>query len=234
LGKNKLSRWAEMEDYNHVIQPPFEEVFRKDHKLKGKWNSDFFRNNNPIVLELGCGKGEYTTGMARKYPEKNFLGVDIKGSRMWRGAKQAKNENLVNVGFLRTRIELIESFFSKDEISEIWITFPDPQLKKRRVKKRLTGSRFLNHYRTFLKKDGIIHLKTDSAELYEYTISLLKHNNLQPVSFTDDLYSDGGNEELLSIKTHYEQLFLNEGKKITYLKFNPGKNTVKEPQTEDE
>lgn len=219
MGKNKLHRWAEMDGYKHVIQPLFEDVFRKDYLLKGRWNSNFFKNSNPIILELGCGKGEYTTGLARSFPEKNFLGIDIKGARMWKGAKTAFEENLKNVGFLRTRIELIESFFSINEIDEIWITFPDPQIRKRRNKKRLTGARFLNHYRTFLKEDGLIHLKTDSRELYNYTNKLLKHNNLEVITSTSDLYSGNYENDLLSIRTFYEQLFLNDGKKITYTCF---------------
>ena len=174
----------------------------------------------PIVLELGCGKGEYTIGMAQKFPDLNFLGIDIKGARIWKGAKEAEEKGLKNVGFLRTRIELIESFFTCDEISEIWITFPDPQIKKRRHKKRLSGSRFLNSYKKFLNIDGWVHLKTDSTELYKYTNELLQLNNIKPEISTDNLYSGEIESEILSIQTHYEKLFLNEGKNITYTKFN--------------
>ncbi len=208
-----------MERYSHVIQPRFEDVFRKDHELKGKWKEAFFGNNNPLVLELGCGRGEYTVGMAQKFPGKNFLGIDIKGARMWKGASRAQQESIDNVGFLRTRIELIESFFGPDEVDEIWLTFPDPQLKKRRAKKRLTGPRFLNHYRSFLKKDGLIHLKTDSRELYDYTIKLLNKNKLDIVRKTTDLYAEKGPGQNLLIRTHYEQMFLDAGKKITYICF---------------
>lgn len=217
-----------MESYNNVIQPAFEDVFRKDFTLKGRWKKDFFKNNNPITLELGCGKGEYTVSMARNYPEKNFLGIDIKGARMWVGAKEAWQDKLINVGFLRTRIELIESFFSTNEINEIWITFPDPQIKKRRNKKRLSGSRFLNSYGKFLVKDGMIHLKTDSMELYDYTNKLLAYNNIKPNISTDNLYSGEVDSELLKIKTHYEMLFLKEGKNITYTSFRLGAKELKE------
>lgn len=220
MGKNKLKKWTEISEYEHVVQPAFEDVFKKDYLLKGKWNVEFFKNPYPIVLELGCGKGEYTIGMAHKYPQLNFLGIDIKGARIWKGAKEAQEKSLSNVGFLRTRIELIESFFAPDEISEIWITFPDPQIKKRRNKKRLSGSRFLNSYKRFLHPDGWIHLKTDSAELYKYTNELLQLNNIQPVISTDNLYSGEIESDILSIQTHYEKLFLNEGKNITYTKFN--------------
>ena len=223
-----------MENYNNVIQPAFEDVFRKDFTLKGKWKEDFFRNNNPITLELGCGKGEYTVAMARSFPGKNFLGIDIKGARMWAGAKEAWQDKLINVGFLRTRIELIESFFSMNEIDEIWITFPDPQIKKRRNKKRLTGSRFLNSYNNFLVKDGIIHLKTDSMELYDYTNKLLTYNNIKPDITTDNLYSGEVDSELLKIKTHYEMLFLKEGKNITYTRFRLGGKKLKELPNDQE
>jgi len=219
LAKNKIRKWAEMEKYPNVIQPRFEDVFRKDHALKGKWKTDFFASNNPLILELGCGRGEYTIGMARKFPGANFLGIDIKGARMWNGAATAIRESITNVGFLRTRIELIESFFGTGEVDEIWITFPDPQLKKRRNKKRLTGPRFLNYYRSFLKKDGLIHLKTDSQELYEYTLGLIRANSLELVDQTPDLYAGKNLDDMLLIRTHYEQIFLDAGKAITYLSF---------------
>jgi len=165
-----------------------------------------------------------TPEMARQYPDKNFLGIDIKGARMWKGAMMARNQSMENVGFLRTRIELIESFFDKDEVDEIWITFPDPQLKKKRNKKRLTGSRFLNHYRSFLIKDGLIHLKTDSTELYNYTLNLVNRNNLDIISSSNDLYSEEKPDENLLIRTHYEQMFLDAGKKITYICFRIDNN----------
>jgi len=224
-----------MEQYPNVIQPPFEDVFRKDHELKGKWNSRFFNNNNPLVLELGCGKGEYTVGMAGRFPGKNFIGVDIKGARMWKGARTANEQSLSNVGFLRTRIELIESFFDKDEVDEIWITFPDPQLKKRRIKKRLTGSRFLNYYRVILKENGLVHLKTDSRELYDYTMNIIAQNEIKIVDHSTDIYAETRFNENLEIRTHYEQIFLDAGKKITYICFAPDSNKkIIEPPANNE
>lgn len=224
-----------MEQYPNVIQPPFEDVFRKDHELKGKWNTRFFKNNKPLVLELGCGKGEYTVGMAGRFPGKNFIGVDIKGARMWKGARTANEQSLSNVGFLRTRIEMIESFFDKDEVDEIWITFPDPQLKKRRIKKRLTSSRFLNYYSVMLKENGLVHLKTDSRELYDYTMSIIAQNEIKIVDHSTDIYSETRFNENLAIRTHYEQIFLDAGKKITYICFIPDSNKkIIEPPADEE
>jgi len=223
VGKKKLKRWVEMEAFEHVVQPGFEEVYKKDYYLKGKWANKFFGNMNPVILELGCGKGEYTIALARKNPQKSFIGVDIKGARMWRGAKDAMDEHLKNVAFLRTRIELINSFFGTDEISEIWLTFPDPQLKKRRNKKRLTSPRFLNVYNQFLKTGGIIHLKTDNAVLYHYTLNLIKKNQLEIVKSSEDLYNEDEVTNDLAIKTHYEKQFLSQGEKIYYLSFKPAK-----------
>jgi len=208
-----------MKGFDHVIEPPFEEVFRKDHSLKGRWNSDWFRNSNPIVLELGCGKGEYTVGMAEKYPEKNFIGIDIKGARMWRGARESLQRNLANAVFLRTRIEFTGSFFSAGEVDEIWLTFPDPQLKKKREKKRLSGPLFLNLYRQYLKDGGIVHLKTDSRALYDYSLSVVEANSLPVVSSLTDLYGGLTGDPLLSIHTFYEEKFLSQGTPITYLAF---------------
>lgn len=217
MGKGKLEKFAEMATFSNVLQPSFEEVFQKDFHLKGKWNTDFFIKEQPITLELGCGKGEYTVGLAKLYPERNFMGIDIKGSRIWRGAKTTQEQKLKNVGFLRTRIDFIESFFSTHEIHEIWITFPDPQLKKNL--KKLTSSRFLNRYRKILQKDGYINLKTDSAELFHYTHTLIKHNNLPLIFASEDLYASDYENELLSIKTFYEKMWLEEGKPIHYLRF---------------
>ncbi len=229
--KKKLQRFAEMETFANVIQPEFEDVFGKDFYLKGLWSKQCFRNNNPVVLELGCGKGEYTTGLARSFPQKNFIGVDIKGSRMWRGARTALVEQLGNVLFLRTRIELIGSFFSSGEVDEIWITFPDPQLKKKR--KRLTSSRFLNTYRRFLKNNGIVHLKTDNTVLYRYTLDLIEKNNLRLKFHSDDLYHSGFADEILEIKTFYERQFLDQGLKINYLCFElPYDKDIEEPADE--
>ncbi len=219
MGKHKLRRFAENETFEYLIQTEAAEVLNKKHWLFSKWNNDFFRNKLPIVLELGCGRGEYTLGLARAYPEKNFLGIDIKGARIWRGAKTIDEEIITNAGFLRTRIEFIESFFSKDEIDEIWITFPDPQLKEKRIKKRLTSPGFLNRYQKFLRPDGIIHLKTDSQELFEYTLHIIQKQGHEILENTTDLYSSHSGDKILSIQTHYENFFRNQGKKINYLKF---------------
>jgi tRNA (guanine-N7-)-methyltransferase len=185
-----------------------------------------FNNDHPVLLELGCGKGEYTVGLARQYPGKNFIGVDIKGARIWKGAKIANEGGLENVAFLRTRIEFIESFFGPAEIDEIWITFPDPQLKKRRNKKRLTGPLFLNHYRTFLKDRGVVHLKTDNDVLFRYTARLARHNGLEILAETGDLYHSAILDELLSIQTTYEKLFLSEGSNINYIAFRLPRQSV--------
>jgi len=206
-----------METFDHVVQASFDEVFKKDYKLKGKWAKEFFKNNNPIILELGCGKGEYSVGLAKQNPNINYIGIDIKGARMWRGAKTALEEGIKNVGFIRTRIGLINSFFAPEEISEVWVTFPDPQPKK--YYKRLTSTRFLGYYQKLLKNSGIVNLKTDSAELYEYTNKVVDLNKLEILVNTNDLYNSGIADNILSIKTFYEQQFLDQGKPITYIKF---------------
>lgn len=233
MGKKKLQRFAEMETFSNVIQPPFDEVFRKDHPVKGQWKATQFGNNNPLVLELGCGKGEYTTGLARRYPDKNFVGVDIKGSRIWRGARTALKENLVNVRFLRSHIELINSFFGQNEVDEIWITFPDPQLKKKR--KRLTSPRFLMNYSRFLQDNGLVHLKTDNVVLFNYTHALARTNGFTIRTQTSDLYGEGLNNEILEIKTFYEHQFLARGMKITYLCFElTNEKEIIEPPEDNE
>lgn len=212
-------KFAQMATFDNVIQPELQEVLNKDHFLKGKWNADFFKQPKPLVLELGCGKGEYTVGLARKYPSKNFIGIDIKGARIWRGAKTAIEEGLENVGFLRTRIEQISSFFAENEVSEIWITFPDPQEKKIRAKKRLTSSRFLPKYKKFLKPNGLIHLKTDNSILYDYSYRLCLYNQLNIVKSSSNLYDTETDQNLLSIQTFYESQFLAQGIPIKYLCF---------------
>ena len=236
MGKNKLMKFAQMATFENVIQPRLDEVLNKDYKLKGNWNTVIFKNNNPIVLELGCGKGEYTVGLAQRYPGKNFIGVDIKGARMWRGASLALQNGLKNVCFLRTRIEHILSFFAPGEVAEIWITFPDPQEKRIRAKKRLTSSQFLPMYKKFLVTNGTIHLKTDNSLLYNYTCHLCHVNNLHVNISTNNLYNSGiADEALLSIKTFYETRFLAEGETIKYINFTlDDHETFLEPPGDDE
>lgn len=216
MGKNKLQKFAEMATFDHVFQADFEQLKDGGFDKKGHW-SEYFGNNNPIVLELGCGKGEYTVGLAKLYPEKNFIGVDIKGARMHTGAKQAKEEQLTNVAFIRTRIEFIEYFFATDEVSEIWVTFPDPQMRKEN--KRLVGTMMLDRYRKFLVADGFVHLKTDSNFLYLYTKAMMEENNITPLVMLDDLYSGNYNDKILSIQTYYETKWINYGLTIKYIKF---------------
>jgi len=225
VGKNKLARWAELGTFDKVIQHDNKIGFGKEHQLRGKWNSEIFKNQNPLIIELGCGRGEYTTALSQKFPDQNFIGVDIKGARMWRGAKTAHEDNLMNAAFLRTRIEFINSFFAEDEVDEIWLTFPDPQLDKKNSNKRLTCPWFLNIYRQFLKDGGIIHLKTDNYELFNYTKKLAQRNGLTVITATTDLHSEITGDDILRIRTHYEEIFLKQGLKINYLAFRLGKNT---------
>lgn len=225
MGKNKLARWTELGSFSNVIQPEIGEITDRDHPVKGKWNKELFKNENPIVLELGCGKGEYTTGLANIFPGINFIGIDIKGARMWRGAKTANEQKLPNIAFLRTRIEFINSFFSADEVNEIWITFPDPHPGGRNSNKRLTSPWFLNSYRLFLKDKGLIHLKTDNTELYTFTKKVLSYNNLETIISVDDLHSEK-TDNILSISTHYEKIFKDSGKKIHYLLFRLDKEKI--------
>ena len=233
MAKNKLQKFADMDTYNHVFQYPFAVLKERGFDMRGKWNEQFFHNDNPIVLELGCGKGEYAVGLARRYPNKNFIGVDIKGARMWSGASEALAEGIENVAFLRTHIELITHFFAPGEVSEIWITFPDPQMKKTR--KRLTSTRMLELYRRILVENGIIHLKSDSPFLYTYTRAMVQENNFPILIDTDDLYNSGIDDDILGIKTFYEQQWLERGKSIKYIKFvcEPRENLI-EPDIEIE
>lgn len=221
MGKNKVRRFAENKTFDNVFQPTREEML-ESFELKGKWNSRFFKNNNPIVLELGCGKGEYTVALAEKFPEKNFIGIDIKGARFWRGAKTAIENEMHNVAFIRTQIELIDCAFAQNEISEIWITFPDPQIKFRRTKHRLTHPEFLRKYHHVLKEDGIIHLKTDSEFLHGYTHGILQMENHEVILSNHNVYNPDNVElpsEITSIQTFYEKKFLEEKKNITYIRF---------------
>lgn len=222
--KDKLKRFKENESFTSLYQPSTEEVLGNDYFLKGKWCGEVFKNANPIVLELGCGKGEYTVALSQMRTDKNFIGVDIKGARMWKGAKFAHENNLPNVAFLRTRIEFIESCFSEGEVSEIWITFPDPQLKK--AKKRLTSPLFLERYRKFLKEDGVVHLKTDSRFLHEYTKALAEQNELPVIECNNDIYGSERADEILSIKTFYESTYLSWGLPITYISFRLQKDSA--------
>ena len=216
--KNKLQRFAENKTFKHLFQYSYEEVIL-GFPLKGKWNTDFFKNNNPLVLELGCGKGEYTIGLARKYPNKNFIGIDVKGARLWRGLKTSFEEQLKNVAFIRARIELIEYFFAENEVDEIWITFPDPQIKESREKKRLTSPLFINRYKKFLKKGGVVHLKTDALLLYDYTLNVVKENGFELLYANEDVYNSELDNEVVNIKTFYEQKWLANNTPIKYLSF---------------
>ena len=239
MGKNKLKKFGEMETFPNVFQYPFAELQKGPFPLKGKWNTEFFKNDNPIVLELGCGKGEYAVGMAKKFADRNFIGVDIKGARMWTGAKQSVQEGIANVAFLRTSIELIASFFEAGEVSEIWITFPDPQMQK--VNKRLTSTRFMQLYRQILKDGGLVHLKTDSNFLFTYTNYVVDENKLPVLFRTDDLYhtlsveKDEEVQRILGIQTYYEQQWIARGLNIKYLKFQlPTEGELREPDVEIE
>ena len=223
MSKGKLQKFAEMETFPNVFQFPYSAMAdNKPFAMKGSWRSDYFHNDNPIVLELGCGKGEYTVGLARLFPNVNFIGVDIKGARMHQGAKQALEEKLPNVAFLRTNIEIIDRFFDNDEVQEIWLTFSDPQMKNPR--KRLSSTYFLQRYRHFLTDGGIVHLKTDSNFLFTYTSLMVEHNKLPIVFKTDDLYHTEGIDEatrqILGIQTYYESQWIERGLNIKYLKFH--------------
>ena len=242
MGKGKLAKFADMESYENVFQYPYSVVEHVPFDMQGHWHEQYFHNQNPIVLELGCGKGEYTVELARRYPDKNFIGVDIKGARMWTGATMAIQEGLKNVAFLRTHIEIIDRFFSEDEVQEIWLTFSDPQMKNPR--KRLTSTFFMNRYRHFLVDGGIIHLKTDSNFLFTYTDYMVEKNHLPVVYKTTDLYGDSRSEErgarsedsvAWEIQTYYEKMWLSRGISIKYLKFQlPREGELTEPDVEIE
>ena len=233
MGKNKLTKFAELNTYNHVVQIPYKQLLAEEFKFKGKWSEAFFGNSNPIILELGCGKGEYTVKLGAHFPEYNFIGLDIKGARMWVGATQAKNLGLKNVGFLRTNIENIRLFFGDGEVSEIWLTFPDPQMKKTRV--RLTATNFIEKYRQIMVPGGIIHLKSDSNFMYRYTEAMVAKNQFEVIRQTDDLYHSELLDEVLSIQTFYEKQWLDRGLDIKYLAFKLNhQNPLQEPEVEIE
>ncbi|MDR0575736.1 MAG: tRNA (guanosine(46)-N7)-methyltransferase TrmB [Tannerella sp.] len=218
MGKNKLQKFDDMAEFPHVFQYPFAILQSGSGcPLKGQWNKEVFKNNNPLILELGCGRGEYTVGLGKLYPEKNFIGIDIKGARMWAGAKESLKTGMKNVAFLRTSIELISNFFATEEVSEIWLTFPDPQMKK--VNKRLTGTRFMKLYQEILSERGLIHLKTDSNFIYTCTREMIKANKLPVQVCTNDLYHSDLTDEALSIRTFYEQQWLDRGLHIKYIRF---------------
>jgi tRNA (guanine-N7-)-methyltransferase len=216
LGKDKLRRFAELETFERVYQPG-NFYAGNNFELKGKWGSEVFHNDHPIVLELGCGRGEYTVNLAQKFPEKNFIGIDKKGARLWRGAKTINEENILNAAFMRIQITQLLSFFEKDEISEIWITFPDPQPQKTRENTRMTSMRFLEMYETVLGTNGLLHLKTDNVQLFDYTLDLIKDLNVTIHTNTHDLYGSGITDDILSIKTTYEKKYLDQGLSICYL-----------------
>ena len=235
MSKGKLQKFAEMETFKNVFQYPFSVIDNVPFEMKGKWREQYFHNDNPIVLELGCGKGEYTVGLAKLFPDVNFIGVDIKGARMHTGAKQALEENLPNVAFLRTNIEIIDRFFGEGEVQEIWLTFSDPQMKNPR--KRLTSTYFMERYRRFLVDGGLIHLKTDSNFLFTYTTYMVEANRLPLLFRTEDLYhTDGIDEEtrkILSIQTFYEAQWIARGLNIRYMKFHlPQQGELVEPDVE--
>ena len=232
MGKGKLAKFADMAENPLVVECPFWKLQNEGFALKGKWHSDFFHNDNPIVLELGCGRGEYTVGLAKCFPDINFIGVDIKGSRMWHGAKEALEKGMKNVAFLRTNIECIDGLFAEDEVAEIWLTFSDPQMKK--ATKRLTSTYFMERYRRFLVDGGIINVKTDSNFLATYTKYMVQKNDLKMEFFTEDLYNtEGVDDALTSIQTYYEGMWLERGIPIKYIKFRlPKQGTLEEPNIE--
>ena len=246
MSKGKLQKFAEMETFKNVFQYPYSVVSEVPFEVKGHWREQYFHNNNPIVLELGCGKGEYTVGLARVYPDINFIGVDIKGARIYTGAKQALEEGLDNVAFLRTSIEIIDRFFSEDEVQEIWLTFSDPQMKN--VHKRLTSTFFMTRYRRFLIDGGVVHLKTDSNFLFTYTTYMVEKNTLPVLFRTEDLYEnelgedsvaksdmDEKTREILGIHTYYENQWIERGLNIKYMKFLlPRQGELVEPDVEIE
>ncbi|AXT56927.1 tRNA (guanosine(46)-N7)-methyltransferase TrmB [Aquimarina sp. MMG015] len=218
--KNKLKRFNENRSFQNVVEPTREEVLSNSLGFKGKWREKFFKNENPIILELGCGKGEYTVGLAEKYPDKNFIGIDIKGARFWRGAKTAIEKEMNNVAFIRTQIELVDHIFDTGEIDEIWITFPDPQIKYKRTKHRMTNHDFLQRYKKILKEDGIMHLKTDSEFMHGYTLGLLHGEGHEVLYANHNVYhQEGSPEAVTSIQTFYEKQYLEENKPITYIQF---------------
>ena len=233
MGKGKLAKFADMAENPLVVECPYAVLQKEGFQLKGNWRKEFFHNDNPIVLELGCGRGEYTVGLAGLYPHKNFIGIDIKGARMWTGAQDALHKGMKNVAFLRTQIEFIEHFFAPGEVSEIWCTFSDPQMKK--ATKRLTSTYFMQRYRQFLTDKGLVHLKTDSNFLFTYTEEMLKANTLLTEVCTRNLYNESGEDtlEARSFQTYYEGMWRDRGIDIKYLRFRlPQEGALSEPEVE--
>jgi len=234
--KKKLLKFAECRTFPHFFEPELHYSMNKDYELKSKWKEEFFKNNNPITLEIGCGKGEYSVELARQNPENNYIGIDIKGARMWRGAKDSLNMGLKNIAFVRTRVEFTPLCFAKNEIDEIWITFPDPQLgPKKRIRKRLTSSQFLTKYQSFLKDNGTVHLKTDDDTLYNYTKEVVALNKLEVLKDIGDLYNSDFYTGIMRVKTHYEKLWTEKDRTIKYLKFLlPADLQIIEPVVKDD
>ncbi|MGI6291969.1 MAG: tRNA (guanosine(46)-N7)-methyltransferase TrmB [Bacteroidales bacterium] len=220
MGRNKLDKFAENLTFRNFFQLPYEEISVKEVDIKGKWHSDFFKNQHPIVLELGCGKGEYTIELAQRHPDKNFIGVDRKGARMWTGCKFSVENELNNVAFIRTQIQFLTNFFAENEISEIWLTFPDPQPKRSKTNKRLTASYYLDIYRQILKPGGYIHLKTDNKLLFDFTIEVIERLKYNLLEKKEDIYASEIDDPALAIQTHYEKMWISQGLPIHYLKFS--------------
>lgn len=216
--KRKLQKFAENLTFSHLFQPTYEEI-KAGFPMRGKWKQEYFKNNNPIVLELGCGKGEYSVGLGEKYPNKNFIGLDWKGARLWRGSKTVKEKGLSNVAFIRTHIQMINELFGQNEVDEIWITFPDPQPKNSKANKRLTSPRFLNYYKEAIVPGGLIHFKTDNEPLFDYTLEVIQEEGHELLLSVKDIYNYDGLEEMKAIKTHYEKLFSAQGYAINYMEF---------------
>jgi tRNA (guanine-N7-)-methyltransferase len=222
MGKNKLSKFAENATWSHLLQPDYDELIQQGFPYKGKWSA-FFKNQHPLTLELACGKGEYSIGLGQLYPERNFVGMDVKGARLWRGAKTVAENDLQNIAFLRQRIALIPMFFApEDKVEAIWIIFPDPQPRKSKASKRLTSPEYLSRYRNFMDPNGIIHLKTDAESLYDFTLETIQEQGLEIITSSRDVYQDFPGHPELSIRTFYESIWLDMGKKIHYLAFRIG------------